>query len=169
MVARMTRRPLSIAIAIAAALSLAACQQQPAPSPAATPTPTPSASPSATASATATLTRYVGSYPSDTVGTTSFLSDPAVRAAVAAAVADPGIRERVLDAEATATPIALVEGRVLSYACEPHNCGPHNWAIAVTPDAKTAAVCYYDQDAQEARWYPQGAGPNPQGGCPSGE
>ncbi|MEH3099852.1 hypothetical protein [Sphingomonas adhaesiva] len=164
----MTRRSLSIAAG--GALLLAACQQQPAPPPAATPTPSPSASPGATASAAVgALTRYVGSYPSDTVGTSSFLSDPAVRAAVASAVPDPGIRERVLDAEATATPIALVEGRVLSYACEPHNCGPHNWAIAVTPDARTAAVCYYDQDAQEARWYPQSAGPNPEGGCPSGE
>ncbi|MEH3046392.1 hypothetical protein [Sphingomonas adhaesiva] len=153
---------------LAPVLALAACQQQPQ-APAATPTPTPAASPSPTATPAPVLARYVGSYPSDTVGATSFLADPAVRDAVASAVSDPAVRERVLDAEATATPVALVEGRVLSYACEPHNCGPHNWAISVTPDAKTAAVCYYDQDAQVARWYPEGAGPNPEGGCPSGD
>lgn len=168
MLRRMMRcRPL-IGPVLIVLLPLAACQQT-SQAPAATPTPSPAATPSATASPAATLARYVGSYPSDKVGANSFLSDPAVRDAVASAVPDPAVRDRVLDAEATATPVALVEGRVLSYACEPHNCGPHNWAIAITPDAKTAAVCYYDQDAREARWYPDGAGATPEGGCPSGD
>ena len=169
MLRRMMRRLFPLVAVASFPLILAACQQQPQPAAPATPTPSPAASPAAAASPRETLARYVGSYPSDALGATSFLSDPAVRDAVAAAVPDAAVRERVLDAEATATPVALVAGRVLSYACEPHNCGPHNWAISVTPDARTAAVCYYDQDAQVARWYPEGAGPNPEGGCPSGD
>ena len=82
---------------------------------------------------------------------------------------DADIRARILDADAVATPIALEQGRVLSYACEPHNCGPHNWAIALTPDGGEAAVCYYDEDRRIARWYPEDFGPAPTGGCPSGD
>ncbi|MBW6528413.1 hypothetical protein KZ813_16340 [Sphingomonas sp. RHCKR7] len=157
-------------ISLAACAALAACQQQPDQPTNATPAASPSATPSATATPVAALARYVGHYPTDAVaGGTSFLADPAVRAAVATAVPDAAVRARVLDTDVTATPIAEVDGRVLSYGCEPHNCGPHNWAIALTPDGASGAVCYYDEDRKVARWYPAGAGPNPAGGCPSGE
>lgn len=151
-----------------ALIALAGCQQAPEPEPtnnltvAVVPSPTPSAM-------VRDLSRYEGKYPSDVVEGSTFLADPAIRDAVASAVPDMAVRARVLDADVTATPIVMADGRLLSYGCEPHNCGPHNWAIAVTPDAKTAAICYFDQDAQVARWYPEGAGPAPTGGCPSGD
>lgn len=150
--------------------ALCACQrQEPAhdsvtAAPTAAPRPKPSGSPIA-----AGLARYVGRYPSDVVGGTSFIADRQVRAAVSGVVSDAAVRARVLDAQAVATPVALVDGRVLSYACEPHDCGPHNWAIAVTPDGGRAAVCYYDEERGVARWYPDGAGARPAGGCPSGD
>jgi len=75
----------------------------------------------------------------------------------------------VLSRDATANPVAEEDGRILSWACEAHNCGPHNWAIAITPDGRDAAVCYHDQDAGVSRWYPAGyRAPSPDG-CPSGE
>jgi hypothetical protein len=151
-------------------LPLAACQPPSTPQNAAngvdaapSPTPTPVTTPATD------LTRYLGAYPLDVVGGSSFLADPAIRDAVAAAVPDAAVRARVLDRDVTATPVAMVDGRILSYGCEPHNCGPHNWSIAVTPDGKTAAVCYVDQDAGIARWYPEDAAPPPTGGCPSGD
>jgi hypothetical protein len=157
-------------ISLAACAALAACQQQADQPTNAAPIATPSASTGIAATPAATLARYVGHYPTDAVeGGPSFLADPAVRAAVAAAVPDEAVRARVLDTDVTATPITDVEGRVLSYGCEPHNCGPHNWAVALSPDGRTGAVCYYDDDRKIARWYPEGAGPNPAGGCPSGE
>lgn len=150
--------------------ALAACQQQPEQpantTAAATPTPVPS--PDATAAPR--LARYAGQYPTDALpGGTAFLSNPLVRDAVASAVADGAVRARVLDSDVTATPIVLTDGRLLSYGCEPHNCGPHNWTIAITPDGSSASVCYYDEDRRVARWYPQGAGADPASGCPSGE
>ena len=151
-------------------VALAACQQQSEPATnAVTPVPVATPSPAGSPSPPGPMTRYVGSYPTDAVSGTNFLADPMVGAAVAAAVADKAIRDRVLDRAVTVSPIVMFDGRVLSWGCEPHNCGPHNWSIAITPDGKRAAVCYYDQDAKVARWYPKGAGPNPDSGCPSGD
>lgn len=148
--------------------ALAGCQRQPEPAPrnalvaATAPTPTP-------VTMVADLTRYVGAYPTDAVKGSSFLADPAVRAAVGAAVPDKAVRDRVLDTEVTATPIVEQDGRLLSYGCEPHNCGPHNWAIVVTRDGGKAGICYYDEDAKTARWYPRGFAATPAAGCPSGD
>lgn len=150
--------------------ALAACQQQTEPvANVATPTPAATPSPSASPRAPEPMARYVDHYPYEAVGATSFLGDPLVKAAVAAAVPDTAVRDDVLSNEAVATPIVMRDGRVLAWGCEPHNCGPHNWSIAITPDGQRAAVCYYDQDAKAARWYPEGAGPNPDSGCPSGD
>jgi hypothetical protein len=150
--------------------ALGACQQRDAPAANATPTPvsTPSASP--TAAAAQDLSRYVGAYPTEaTAGAPSFLRLPAVRDAVAAVVDDAGVRTTVLGSDVTATPIVMEAGKLLAFGCEPHNCGPHNWAIAVRPDGSAPAVCYYDQDRRVARWYPEDAGPAPVNGCPSGD
>lgn len=133
------------------------------------PTPPPVVPPSATASPAGDLSRYVGAYPFDEVGGTAFLTDPQVRAGIEGAVSDPAVRARVLDRDVTATPIAQQDGRILSFGCEPHNCGPHNWTVAITPDGKNASVCYYDQDRRVARWYPEGAGASPGSSCPSGD
>lgn len=150
---------------------LAACQQPadqaPAANQAAATRPAPAPTPSRAAAPS--LARYAGHYPTDRVGTgAGFLAEPLVRAAVEGVVDDPAVRARVLDREVTATPIAEVDGRLLAYGCEPHNCGPHNWAIAVAPDGSRGAVCYFDEERGVARWYPAGAAPEPGGGCPSG-
>ena len=154
---------------LAAVALLAACQRAPEPAneiAAATPVPAPSPVVAATP---VDLSRYVGAYPLDTVDGGSFLAEPAVRRLVEGVVDDPAVRDRVLDRDVTATPIATDGDRLLSYGCEPHNCGPHNWAIAIRRDGAGGAVCYYDQDANVARWYPAGAGAVPTSGCPSGD
>ncbi|KQN94280.1 hypothetical protein ASE95_05430 [Sphingomonas sp. Leaf231] len=116
------------------------------------------------------LSRYVGAYPTEAAaGGPSFLRHPAVRSGVAEVVKDVVVRDLVLGSDVTATPIAMVEGKLVAFGCEPHNCGPHNWAVTVKPDGSAPAVCYYDQDRRVARWYPQGAGPAPVNGCPSGD
>lgn len=150
-------------------LSLAACQRasEPAPMPTTTtvsPTPTPPAR------VAADLTRYIGEYPTeDNDAGPSFLRQPVVRSAVAQIVPDAAVRDLVLGSDVTATPIAVVEGKLLAFGCEPHNCGPHNWAIAIREDGTDPAVCYYDQDRRIARWYPENAARAPTNGCPSGE
>jgi len=149
---------------------LAGCQREPA---APTPTPSvaaPSPTPSAAPSPPSDLSAYVGEYPTEPKGAApSFLRQPQVREAVAAVVPDKQVRDLVLGSDVTATPIALVEGKLVAFGCEPHNCGPHNWAVAIRPDGSDAAVCLYDQDRRVARWYPEKAGPAPVNGCPSGE
>ena len=157
-------------LTLAALALLAGCQRAPdtANDTAAVATPTPTPSPRATAPAT-DLSRYAGHYPLDVVDGGAFLAQPAVAALVEGVVDDPAIRARVLDKDVTATPIVLRDGRLLSYGCEPHNCGPHNWAIAIRPDGAGGAVCYYDQDARVGRWYPADAGAPPVDGCPSGD
>ena len=151
--------------------TLAACGRAPEPQPeptraAATSTPAPI--PSATIAAT-DLSRYLGRYPFDLVAGTRFVDEPAVRAAVARVVPDMSVRDMVLSREATANPVVEQDGRILSWACEAHNCGPHDWAIAITPDGRDAAVCYHDQDAGVSRWYPAGYRTPSPDGCPSGE
>lgn len=134
-----------------------------------TPVQVPSPTPSATAAPLTDLSRYVGTYPFDLVAGTRFVDEPAVRSAVARVVPDAEVRDTVLSREATANPVIEQDGRILSWACEAHNCGPHNWAIAITPDGRDAAVCYYDQDANVSRWYPAGFRAPAPDGCPSGE
>ncbi|MBW6523964.1 hypothetical protein KZ810_10700 [Sphingomonas sp. RHCKR47] len=150
--------------------ALAACNRAPEP-PQPQPTratPTPAPTPSATLADT-DLSRYVGKYPFDLVAGRRFVDEPAVRAAVARVVPDAAVRDMVLSRDATANPVANEDGRILSWACEAHNCGPHNWAIAITRDGRDAAVCYHDQDAGVSRWYPANyRAPSPDG-CPSGE
>lgn len=160
------RVPLSLIATIAV---LAGCQRQPDPAPAPSPSiasPTPSAPPEAPAD----LSRFAGEYPTEGKdGAPSFLRQPLVRAAVAGVVPDADVRALVLGSDVTATPVAMVDGKLVAFGCEPHNCGPHNWAIAIRPDGTDAAVCLYDQDRRIARWYPEDAGPAPTNGCPSGE
>ena len=44
---------------------------------------------------------------------------------------------------------------VTSWACEAHNCGPHQWAVAIDPRTGAADVCYFDEeaDAAQSRWF----------------
>lgn len=154
----MTRR------ALLAALLLAGCQQAP---PAANNMADANAAPPAAASAPASdldgpLARYVGKYPEDKVGARSFLDEPLVRDGVARVVDDPAVAKLVL-APATAVPIVARDGQLIAGACEPHNCGEHNWAIRIRPDGARPLVCHKPEGAAP-RWY----GPTPVGAAKDG-
>ena len=125
----------------------------------------------ADAKASVDLSKYVGKHPSDTVGGTRFLDEPAVKAAVAASVPDSAVRNFVFNSNGPDAPIVAKDGRVLAWGCERHNCGYHNWSIAITPDGTNADVCFYhDDDSADgpATWYlPGGTTETRTGNCPS--
>ncbi len=112
--------------------------------------------------------KYVGKYPFDKVGAHSWNDDPAVVAAVKAAVADKAVRTWVLEDGGPSSPIATVDGKVAAWSCETHNCGPHQWLTLVDPASGTAEICYYDEsvDAQSTRWFKAGQEEKRPGQCP---
>lgn len=117
------------------------------------------------------LSKYVGKHPSDAVDGTRFLDEPAVKAAVAASVPDPAVRNFVFNYNGPDAPIVAKDGRILAWGCERHNCGYHNWSVAITPDGTNAQVCFYhDDDSPDgpATWYlPRGKTETRPGNCPS--
>jgi hypothetical protein len=117
------------------------------------------------------LTKYVGKHPSEAVDGTRFLDDPMVTKAVAATVSDPTIRNFVIHYNGPDAPIVLNDGRVLAWGCERHNCGYHNWSVAIIPDGSSAEVCFYHNDDSAdgpATWYlPDGKTEKRSGNCPS--
>jgi hypothetical protein len=165
-------------VALIALLSLAACgktdNDHRRPDPAA-PTSIPAAavtpSPNATA-AGASLAKYASHYPFDAVDGVRFLDAPEVRSAVAALVPAADVRALVLGGEGPATPIAMRGGALVAWGCETHNCGDHDWAIAIAPDGGHAQVCYHDAAAMhgQSRWYvAPGKTEMRDGDCPSGD
>lgn len=125
----------------------------------------------APAAATGLLSAYVGKHPPEKVDGVTFLDQPSVKAAVAAAVPDARVRDFVFHYNGPDAPIVLKDGRVLAWGCEAHNCGYHNWSVAITPDGKDAQVCFYhDDDSADgpATWYlPGGRTEKRPGNCPS--
>lgn len=118
------------------------------------------------------LGAYADKYPFDRVEGVTFLDHPAVRAAVGRAVAARTIRRLVLTG-GTAGPIDSNGRALLSWACEPHNCGPHNWTVIIARDGSAAQVCHYNEAAADPgpHWHPAPPpGPVPTapdvGGCP---
>lgn len=152
-----------------AAIALVACQQQPPePKPTATVTATPTATPSPTP--TAGLSRYLGKYPFDKVDGSAFLGDPMVVAAVRASGAETRIQELILGGAGPQTPIRKVAGKIVSWGCEAHNCGPHNWTLAVLDDGSGGEVCYLNMDEGETPvWYADGKKSPRTDPCPAGE
>lgn len=126
------------------------------------------ASPRSAAPATDAITRYVGKYPFDKVGDHSWHDDPAIMQAIDAAVADKAVRKWVLGDNGPATPIAQLDGRVASWACEAHNCGPHQWVTLIDPVSGAAEICYFDESvtADRARWLSDGKDEMRAGKCP---
>lgn len=114
------------------------------------------------------LSLYFGKYPFDSVKGISFLRHPRVRSVVTAN-APVGV-SRWLLGESTATPIGRKGRLILSYACEPHNCGPHNWTIVLGSGA-LGAICHYDSEiSEEAVWFIQKkAVLRTANGCPSAD
>lgn len=126
---------------------------------------------SATAAAEGALSKYVGKHPSEQVDGTRFLDEASVRKAVAANVTDAAVRKFVFDYDGPDAPIVAKAGRILAWGCERHNCGYHNWSIAIAPDGTDAEVCYYhDNDRPDgtSTWYlPGGKSEQRPGNCPS--
>lgn len=92
------------------------------------------------------LAVYVGKYPFDEVNGSTWENNRQVTDGVKSTVSDPAIAARVLDYTGPATPIAMVDGKVVAGVCEAHNCGDHNWEIFIHPDGSGTEVCYYDAD-----------------------
>jgi hypothetical protein len=167
----MIMKPVGIAAAVAASLVAAACSQAPAgPSAnganAAAPA-TNAAAPNSIASAPAgPLSAYVGKLTSDVVGGSNFVARPEVRGAVESLVPDAAARRWILNPDTTQSPIAMRGGKLYSGACEPHNCGPHQWSILIAPDGTGAEICYHDdaQDPAHSHWYAAGRPPETRAG-----
>ncbi|HEY5713631.1 MAG TPA: hypothetical protein VIT38_17175 [Allosphingosinicella sp.] len=117
----------------------------------------------------ASLADYVGKYPPDPVNGVAFYDQPRVRAAVRAAVPDGEVRSWIFERAGPQTPIERHDGRLLSWGCEAHNCGPHQWAVLIDEAGTVAEVCYHeDSMGEQARWYVAGRAPEMrQGECPS--
>lgn len=89
----------------------------------------------------------------DKIAGLSFIARPAVKTAVRAA-APSTIYAIVLDPNSTSAPIEGSGNYLLSWACEPHNCGAHQWTLAIKSDGSKVAVCYYNEDLSDgARWF----------------
>ena len=110
------------------------------------------------------LARYAGRYPFDRVDGVRFLNHPLVRQAVANAAPSPRVRSRIL-AVGTSGIIVVTRAMVLARACEPHNCGSHNWSIVIGRRNQAQFVCY-KPDGGSARWYRRQRVVAEGGGCP---
>ena len=114
------------------------------------------------------FSKYVGKYPFDKVGDHSWNDDPAVLTAIEQAVADDAARKWVREGEGPSTPIGTIDGKVAAWACEAHNCGPHNWTVMIDPKTGLAEVCYFDEEvaADKSRWFHDGREETRPGKCP---
>jgi len=74
---------------------------------------------------TSSLSTYEGKYPVDSSLPVSFLEHSLVVQAVEQAVPHADIRRWLLDPAGPKTPIWIAQGRIHSWGCEAHNCGPH--------------------------------------------
>lgn len=115
------------------------------------------------------LSGYVGQYPFDAVDGVVFRDHPLVRAALVQAGGENAPVERILTGPGPSTPIALADdGRILSWGCEQHNCGPHNWTLLVAADGSSPELCYHDEGATPATvWLVDGRVTERSGDCPS--
>jgi hypothetical protein len=90
-----------------------------------------------------------------------FLDDPLLKKAVRAAVPDAKVRHFIFTdyGRGPESPIKEVNGRLLAWGCEVHNCGFHEWSIAISPNGGNAEVCYYESensDTGRAKFYSAG-------------
>ena len=159
----MTSRRFSIAAApLATALLLAGCgpgdrasADTPPGSGAASGTPPAAATPAPAPAADTGLAAYVGKYPFDEVNGVAWNDHPAVKAGIAKTVKDAKLRQTIETLAGPAAPIETHEGKVAAWACEAHNCGPHQWTVLVDPATGATDVCYYDEavDSDRAHWF----------------
>jgi len=163
-----SRRVLALALApvflIAAACGASAEKAQTdAPKSEATPTtaeeakvaPAPPAPSPLPPTAGSKLASYVGKYPFDKVDGVAWNDHALVKAGIAATVKDKAVLKAIATLDGPASPIEMKDGKVASWACEAHNCGPHQWAVLVDPRTGATDVCYFDEeaDAARSRWF----------------
>lgn len=116
------------------------------------------------------LELYIGSYPSKPVRGVSLWNNPKFRKLVANAAPNEGIRKTVLSTGVEA-PVERQGSLLVAQACEPHNCGDHQWTVAVLLPNGPAAICYHDYDVMdsEGRWFVNGRVVAKSDGCWSGD
>ncbi len=124
----------------------------PAPAAAARPAEAPSPLPPTAGSK---LASYVGKYPFDKVDGVAWNDHALVKAGIAASVSDKAALKAITTLEGPSGPIEMRGDKVMSWACEAHNCGAHQWAVLVDPRTGATDVCYYDEqaDAAKSRWF----------------
>lgn len=117
------------------------------------------------------LAGYAGKGPTEKVDGVSFMEHPLVVAGIEKAIAAGEIRDWVLKDDAgPATPIVSKDGRLLSWRCQQHNCGDHNWTVAIDPASAVTEVCYHKVEltGEGSRWYKPGVAPEKRDEpCPS--
>lgn len=101
------------------------------------------------------LAAYVGKYPFDKVDGVAWNDNKLVKAGIAAAVKDPAALKAITTLDGPSAPIEMKDGKVMAWACEAHNCGPHQWAVLVDPRTSAIDVCYFNEeaDAAKSRWF----------------
>lgn len=112
------------------------------------------------------LASYVGKYPFDKVDGVAWNDHALVKAGIAATVKDKAVLKAIATLDGPASPIEMKDGQVASWACEAHNCGPHQWAVLVDPRTGATDVCYFDEtaDAAQSRWFLSGGKEEKRGG-----
>lgn len=120
------------------------------------------ADPTSAAANNINLQSYSGKYPTDKVGTTTFIDDPKVRAMVLRAVSDRAFLGEIDSRRGPTTPIVVSGDRLIASGCEQHNCADFNWAIVITGSGvgsmQNARYCRHDysQMGENSEWFENG-------------
>lgn len=101
------------------------------------------------------LASYVGKYPFDKVDGVAWNDHALVKAGIAASVKDAAALKAITTTDGPSGPIEMRGDKVMSWACEAHNCGSHQWAVLIDPRTGAADVCYFNEaaDATKSRWF----------------
>ena len=103
------------------------------------------------------LAAYAGRSPYDKVAGKTFTETDAVKAAIAGSGANAEARKWLADTTGPASPIVLQNGKLVMNECQEHNCGDHNWTIAIAPDGTAPEICYYDMKlGPKPQWFVNG-------------
>ena len=115
------------------------------------------------------LSAYIGKYPSDKVASISLYDHPKFKRLVSGAAPNGSIRAAIL--EGGVEGLVQRQGALLvQQACEPHNCGDHEWVVAILLPDGPAAICYHDSSLTgvTGRWFVGGAPVGSTQGCSQG-
>lgn len=101
------------------------------------------------------LASYVGKYPFDKVDGVAWNDHALVKAGIAASVKDAAALKAITTTQGPSGPIEMRGDKVMSWACEQHNCGSHQWSVLIDPRTGATDVCYFDEeaDAAKSRWF----------------